>query len=269
MGEVVKIALIPPISLLGQTAKTDYQLCLPHLMRYTEYRNIYSAHCADPNQFVILDNGAAENELFGAEQLLDIALVLGVDEVVIPDVMLEADATIEKAQEFHDFAIGPKGREKDRYPFQYMFVVQGKSLMQVLECANWAAQQSWIDTIGIPRHLLTTLGDLHCRVKIANVIQGHNYSKQIHFLGGNPAFPQEVSLLSDPIFTTQDRIRGMDTSMPFNYAFEGALVSDRKRDPISRPGRYFELHSISFEPNALEANVEYFTQFHSAGVGAE
>lgn len=265
-----KIALIPPYSLQEWTEKTDYQLCLPHLLPNKDYFVRYQLYGRDPHHFVILDNGAAEGRLVSLEVLMSHAGRLRPDEVVIPDAMGDKDETIRLAQHFHDEVIPP--REFAQMPFTFMFVVQGQTIMEVLESANWAAQQYWIHTLGIPRHLVTTLDDPMARVRIANIIQGHNYPKQIHFLGGNPAFPSEVTFLSDPRVTHQDRVRGMDTSMPFNYACAGKSLLDaptRMTEKVDRPDEYFYLPADRFDDKCVAENVEYFLQFHNQGVEAK
>ncbi len=262
----MKIAFIPPHSLLHYTERTNYQLYLPHLIKDINYFNTYLKYCSREEQFVILDNGAAEDETLTSLDLVALAMRMRPDEVVIPDVIGDMRATIAAAEAFW-FDVIP-AKEFTPLPFSLMFVAQGQTFLEVMKSANWACQQDWISTIGIPRHLVTTLGDPLARVRVANVIQGHNYSKQIHFLGGNPEFPTEVEFLSDPKVTNQRNVRGMDTSMPFNYAYMGEYVYEESVSVIKRPEGYFSLPDKAFNSEALTLNVEYFLQHHEQGVEA-
>lgn len=269
MGEQkVKIALIPPSSLLAHTQRTNYQLCLPHLLADARYYWAYKAHCGNPSQFVILDNGAAEGALTDPYRLLSHALDLMPDEVVIPDSMGNCNETIDMARAFHDVVTGPRGAELHRFPFKYMFVIQGQTLYQVLDCATWAMAQDWINTIGVPRHLIDTLGDRHARPRIANELfmMWNQHCKPIHFLGGNPNFPEEVAILANPRLTVQTHVRGMDTSMPFNYAYAKVRIGDEYGTVVHRPDQYFNLPATDFDDSYVQSNVQFFLQHHQHGV---
>lgn len=257
----MKIAFIPPYSLLEWTEQTHYQLCLPHLFSNNSYHTRYARYCKDPNQFVIMDNGAAENKLATVQVLMALATKLKPNEVVIPDAMGDYRETIRLAQIFYDECIPPL--EFPRPPFSFMFVVQGQNQNEVLESAEWAASKSWIHTLGIPRHLITTLKDQLARVHIANKIQEFS-KKEIHFLGANAAFPGEVACLAYPAMTNQEHVRGMDTSMPFNYAFAKkslASTATRITYKVQRPQDYFYQNPQYFDDGLVKENCEYFLRY--------
>lgn len=264
--EAMKIAFIPPYSLLRYTERTNYQLCLPHLMSSNSYKLTYHNYCKDQNQFVIMDNGAAEDRLVELPVLAHLADKMRPDEVVIPDVMGDMVETIEAAMLFHDEVVPPQ--HMGPLPYRLMFVVQGQTMEEVIKSAKWATSQTWINTIGIPRHLLTTLADPYARSRVANILQGNKFCKDIHFLGANADFPHEVEILTDPQKTLQDHIRGMDTSMPFNYAFANIYIADRSGKTAPRPERYFYMEESAFPAEVVEENVNYFLKF-AEGVGTE
>lgn len=250
----MKLALIPPMSLLSYTYKTDYQLMLPQLQSNARYSAVYKKHCSDQDTYVILDNGAAENVEMAIPVLANMASIYKVNELVIPDAMGDYEKNLERAHIFYEECVPP--RNMPLLPFKLMFVVQGQTLMEVLKSGEWAASQPWIDTIGIPRHLLTTIGDNRIRIRVANILQGNGADKEIHFLGGSPLFPGEVGVLANPAMTNQAYVRGIDTSMPFNYAYAGSPVD--RSEVIHRPERYFDLESTSFDMLLTDYNVEYF-----------
>lgn len=117
----MKVALIPPDSLLEWGG--DYQLCLaqrllkkPYLV---EYFKQYKGH-------LILDNGAYEGECVTPKQLKILASQIrpAEVEVVYPDVLKDAQATLCLAQETHSLAI----------PGDPMIVPQGTSLKEWKQC---------------------------------------------------------------------------------------------------------------------------------------
>lgn len=250
----MKIALIPPYCLLGKTQQTNYQLMLPQLITNAKYTNVFRSLCQDKKQFVILDNGAAEGEEIDARQLLDVAIRFKVNEVVIPDAIAEPEESVRRAFRFAEYAV--PDRHFAPLPFTLMFVTQGKTITQAIDTAMWAAEQSWIDTIGIPRHMLTTTGDMFARISIANSIQSNGCKKQIHFLGANPVWPTEVKALADPTITNQTYVRGMDSSLPFNYAFSGNRLDTGLQ--CKRPKDYFQKPIEQFDTELVQENIDAF-----------
>lgn len=250
----MRIALIPPYCLLGKTSQTNYQLMLPQLIDNIKYINVYQSLCRNDKQFVILDNGAAEGKEITPRQLLDIATRFKPNEVVIPDTIADPEDTVRKAFKFAEFAV--PDRHFAPLPFRLMFVTQGKTVMQAIDVAMWASEQSWIDTIGIPRHLLTTTGDMFARIEIANTIQARGSTKQIHFLGANSVWPTEVRALADHQITNQDYVRGMDSSLPFNYAWHGKHLDTGSR--CNRPENYFQIQIERFGNELVQENIDAF-----------
>lgn len=242
--EEVKLALIPPISQLGWTLETNYQLMLPHLLDDERYRRIYGQHCADPDQFVILDNGAAEGVEVEGQELIDTALWMGADEVVIPDVIRDAEATQREAEKFHEkyYVNDPE--------LSYMFVIQGNTPGRFLDSIAWATGQEWIDTIGIPRHMIETLDVAHARVRAARVIR-EVCDKPVHLLGASPFCPDELSFFDED---WPENVRGTDTSSPFNYAHAGKLL--KQGDEVHRPRGYFDLKVEDFDRACVKTNIE-------------
>ena len=247
----MRLALIPPISLLGTTFQTDYQLMLPQLVRNDEYARNFRLHCHDPQTYVILDNGAAEGYRATALELLHIAEDFEVDEIVLPDVIGNAEATLERSRAFLDQLAGKKRK------FNTMFVCQGKDLFEFVDSADEAARWPEVTTIGIPRHALRTCDDDQARISIANILQSTDrFKKQIHFLGASSRWPSEAAILSDPKHTKQTQVRGMDTSMPFNFAFRKMDLQDGI--VINRVADYFNLDERHFDAAFVQRQIYTF-----------
>lgn len=248
----MKIALIPPFSLLGMTYTTNYQLMLPQLVHNERYAQVYKDHCHNLDQFVILDNGAAEGIDINIDDYIELAYAYVPQELVIPDTLGDMRETIEKARHFKvRIQAEPTAFLSD---FGFMFVLQGQTFDEVYQSAEWAATQDWITSVGIPRHMIDTLGLVTARSVIANEISKRHVNKDIHFLGANPGYPSEMAQLANRTKTNQAYVRGMDTSMPFNFAYAKAYMDGLSTD-IHRPDNYFELPSDSFSDKALKNNL--------------
>jgi len=249
----MRLALIPPFSILHYTHLTDYQLMLPQLVGNEHYELTYKLHCKNPGTYVILDNGAAEGHQVTTWDLTNIAVEFDVDEIVIPDVIGDEGATREESIRFINELMAIDHNMLD--DFEFMYVCQGQSIEEFVQSAAYANTLDFVRTIGVPRHALTTCRNKLARIFIANYLQqSKQFRKDIHFLGSNAVWAAEANYLSDNALCNQEHVRGMDTSMPFNYAYVGALLQ-REIEPVYRPEDYFELPSESFKISDLDHNT--------------
>lgn len=250
MGKAMKLALIPPIELLEYTDETDMQLMLPHLLGNDVYRYVYSKHCDDFLQWVILDNGAAEGEdNFSNKDLIDMALEFRVNELVIPDTLGDANDTRLKAYEFRDYLT--TRTDLSEADLNFMFVAQGSNYDEFRESALWATWEDWIDVIGIPRHMIETCGSIGIRNDLVWNLSEIT-DKPFHLLGGSPLDPSE---LNDSWPTN---VRSTDTSSPFNYAHTNFKLTDELDDiavHVRRPEGYFDLSASLFPIDIVDHNI--------------
>lgn len=250
-----KLALIPPIDLLEYTDQTRFQLMLPHLVDDQRYAYTYKRHCKDPWMYIILDNGVAEAVDFDTRDLLLMALDYRPDELVIPDVMQDAMATISKAVQFLDRISRLAEDELFFQRLNYMFVIQGKTMNDFRRCVEFASTHTWISTIGIPRHAIMTLGELNVRSELAQYVK-QTSGLPVHLLGGSHMHPTELRDEKWPI-----NVRSTDTSAPFNYAY--AMKKLRQNNRVLRPDRYFELTLDDFSREYLDYNVNVIRSWTS------
>jgi hypothetical protein len=181
----MKLALIPPFAYAAQMLRTDYQLVLPECFRNEHYtRVVYNMRMNDPKvynafeQFIILDNGAAEGNAWHPQALMAIGREFRVSEIVIPDELGDLEITLDMLEFFED-----NTSEEDRSQFGFMGVVQGGNIAQIGRCAEAFADKDYVTTVGIPRHLLDTLGDKHARIQIYAALHGRFGNRfQFHFL---------------------------------------------------------------------------------------
>jgi hypothetical protein len=209
--------------------RTEYQLMLPQLLWDERYTAQYAAHCVDPNQYVILDNGAAEGEDWDFDKLLVVADAMRVDELVIPDVLGNAEQTRTLAMECLEYF------EHFEPPFKLGVVMQGKSPSEGLDMIAKLLVDAPVrpSVVYIPR-LFITEDFLKARIYLAEWLHSLHPDLEIHFLGMSGLFPSEPYAMRQVRF-----VRGIDTSLPFNYALAGRRVIGQHN--ISRPENYFDL----------------------------
>lgn len=246
----MKAALIPPVGYYKLTYQSDYHLALAHLddPAYIHiYRNVPSM------QYVILDNGMAEGVNVGADRLIRRANAMYVQEIVLPDVMKEGEATVSLARHFLDnYSMPPHVR--------YMAVMQGHSRDEALRCMDGLLDISAIHSIGIPRHFLETFGDRYARIKILNELK--DSGKAVHLLGTSAVWSSEVLAVA----LEHPWVRGVDTSMPFNYAIARVELKDGA-EPVSRPELYFDRRR-TIDLGLLQANIDTYLGWVNGTEGA-
>ena len=163
-------------------------MALPHLLRSQKYLDFFQKRSDD--EFIILDNGAAEGLEYGAKHLLTLADQVGATEVVIPDTIKDANDTLAKAQYFARYA---------KPEHQYMFVLQGSTTEEVRFCLaalDNGNMFSYVTTIGIPRHF-SDISETFRYELLLYMIEEHFQDKfYIHFLGASP-WKREVVALAD------------------------------------------------------------------------
>lgn len=247
----MKLALIPPTDLLAYANETDYQLMLIQELKGETYATYYRSQCADPDSFVIMDNGAAEGYKAEFEEIEDMTLEFKPDEVVIPDVIGDAYHTRTLAEDFlEQVPIADRVRT--------MFVAQGQTLPEFLDSIEYAQNRPGIDTIAIPRHAIKT-----CENALARwILTGGAWSrfgsdlKPIHFLGMNVGNRWELmpnpAVIGDDI---RNAVRGVDTSMPFILAWHGHNITEVEDVPdhhTRRPDEYFNRTRHEFGEHHLQ-----------------
>jgi hypothetical protein len=171
-----------------------------------------------------------------------------VNEIVLPDVLGSTQQTVSAVQ-----AVLPELSTA----FNYMGVLQGKTMSQLGACAKFYVENvPNFTTFGIPRHLLTSMAagpDDHYRAQIAKLIRnqfGDDY--QIHLLGTNPKYIAELVYWN--VTFEKNKVRGVDTSAPYNYTFANEMI--RPGVERERPDNYFDLAADVFPEPLLSYNIQ-------------
>lgn len=220
-------------------------MVLPHLFRSKKYLSFYQTR-SEFDDFIILDNGAAEGFVYGHKHLFTLAEEVGASEIVVPDVMGDANETLALAQHFARFA---------RPEYQYMFVLQGKTPEEVMFCLRALDNGNmfmYVTTIGIPRHL-SKINKYFRQTLTDFMIKEHFNDKfEIHFLGANE-WMGEVFSLAD-IVKGLDGFRGIDTSLPIYMGLENLNINID--DYIERPTNFFTRSDNNV--GMIETNIETY-----------
>ena len=244
----MKLALIPPVSWLETASSTGYQLVLPMLMAENpEYARFYRGLRLNRLQYMILDNGAAEEEQVPDQELAAIALKEKVNEVAMPDVLADMYATVERSKRFarqYGVPLAAKG-------IKLGYVAQGRSITECIE-GILASQKFSVRpmTIYLPRLLLAATGIPNIRIDLAQWIAASYPELDIHFFGMDAYYMSELKRANHVL---GDYLRGVDTSAPFNFAFHDYPI-DGDRE-ARRPDDYFDLPKEAFKQPTLDYNI--------------
>jgi hypothetical protein len=240
----MQVALIPPINQLAWTRVRPLQMILPSSLKNVHYRNRYNPNTRLSGQFVILDNGMFESGMMSNEDLIELADKWQVDELVMPDVRGNMEATLAAVDRFLNMFEQVK---LDKEP-SLMVVVQISHREQIAEFIEVAMNLFFLVhklpnnlTFGIPRRLAEELGNT-IRVEIASAIVQRTNNVPVHLLGyartGDlPTIFNEVALLSNTA-------RSIDTDAPFVWAYNESRM-ELDPTPFERPLGYEGLTGIN------------------------
>jgi hypothetical protein len=226
----MQLATILPTKYLDLIKGDKYHMALAHLVLKDEIYTEFYRQQSKKDAYVILDNGVIEGE---QQQLGDIimrARVIGAQEIILPDVFQDADATIASSYKALKTCREKYGRE-----FKLMAVPQGKTIEEWLECAE--VMLDWdIDCLGIPK-VLTKMGGRDARLKVLAELKDTILRRQLTF-----AFRLDIHLLGcweNPLELTMitkaeqskviPPIRGCDSAIAYVYSEKGILLSEDER----------------------------------------
>lgn len=238
-GQMIRIAFIPPIKFLPFSHYGDIYMILAPLCEYPQYTEFFQ----EVRGYKILDNGAYELEDSGVglpfEQVINIALKVNADEIILTDYVYNSNKTIEAVEK----CINIIKEQNLINKFRLHAVPQGKSVDEWLTCFNSLMKIDEIDIIGLSKLSVPYVfyGNnkhpgyiVNSRREILNkIVHNKNYEisskgirlkgrkkwKKIHLLGGGPWLAYELS-----IFQKYSFIRSVDTSMPIWYGLHNLKI---------------------------------------------
>jgi hypothetical protein len=251
----VKAALIPPKGYFDTALRSDYHLALAQIDDPT-YKAVYSSLPED--HYLILDNGAAEGQPVNDERLGAMSMLYAANELVAPDVIGDAKETLTTTRQFwrRSPALGIEQI--------MMVVIQGRSMHELYQMVDNVAETYANAVMGIPRHTIITCDNVYARLHLLRYIERTiGKDVKVHLLGTAPSYPTEIRLVAEDY----PWVRGVDTSMPYNYAIHGySLAKDAASVVIPRPVGYFE-KDWQIDRGLLDENINTYLEWASGTEG--
>jgi hypothetical protein len=210
----LKIAVISPNTGLAETLRLSFHFVLaPKIVNDRALQYKY-ADMARNGDFVIIDNGAPEGESLSASAYIEVANNVGADEVILPDVLRDAEATLRASFNKDLLNVFPACSR--------MIVPQGEDWADWDACLEVMVEKIPARTIGIPKWLNELPGGR--RRALEKIWQMGLHSRyNIHLLGvARPLF-DEMGELCVPW------VRSMDTALPIALAQQNKLFTPFER----------------------------------------
>lgn len=179
----MKIAYITTKNSLKEIHKyQDILFCLAPYCKDEEYKNYFKSAF----KYIILDNGVAENILISNEELVNLAIEIKANEIIIPDIIGDYEKTKKQREEFLE-----KFYEKlKKNDIKIQSVIQGKTIEEYEKCLNEINGDYRIDVIGIPFRI--NYAQFNGKTKEENCMHNRllflntfNFFKPVHCLGCN------------------------------------------------------------------------------------
>ncbi len=210
----MQIAIISSIPELQYCDEGDMYMCLAQLcLQSKEYKEFFIER-AKQGKFVILDNGVAEGEQVDPATLIELAVEMGVSEVIAPDTLYDGIKTREATLEF----CAAYGYYLLKSGINIMGVVQGKTLHDAICTSKVFEDDPRITTIGLAfagydylsfNSINKTQRNAHSRLWMFNCLNNLTpaIKKPIHLLGLYN--PYELAFYKD-----LGEVRSCDSSSP-------------------------------------------------------
>ncbi|MHA1868711.1 MAG: hypothetical protein ACTSXD_11760 [Candidatus Heimdallarchaeaceae archaeon] len=229
----MKIAFISSICAIEEISSLgDIEFCLAPYCKYPKYKQ-YFIDRKKKGRYIIMDNGVAENNLISAKKLVDLAIKIKVNEIIIPDKIGDYERTTRKRQRFLEryYDILKKNNIK------IQGVIQGNTIYEYIKATLELEEDNRIDVIGIPFRMNYTKfnnmtkdeNHMWNRLMFLNYI---NVNKPIHLLGNN--LPSELLWITNP------RIRSCDSKLMARYGLNNQFW---KFDDSSKPKKKLYIDS--------------------------
>lgn len=243
----MKIAFINPIHYL-ELQNSDYHLALTHLvLKYPKYAQFYK-ECREKGDFVILDNSLIElGEAVEIDKVLEAAEIINPNEIVLPDVFLNKNETINTVIKTLFELVSKKGTIS-KYKLQV--VCHGKNDKEWKECWDTFSVYPEIDCIAIPK-VTTTIFKGGRPEAVRYALENNPNNKDIHLLG----IWEDVSELKEYTEEEREKIRGVDSSIFFHCTVEGQSF---EKGETKKPDYKIDLENkYNFDFKLLEENINY------------
>jgi len=233
---MIKFSFEVPISYLKEFDKlNDYHFILAHLLVKDKY---YAQFYKRSKKFKILDNGALElGQSIDTDTLIKLALDFRVNVLVLPDTWMDKDNTLKRSLDAVKQIVSCKLTNR----FDIMFVPQGKTITEFIDCLTSFLQQTQYYNPDITQRVIIGLPYLTC-AKICSFVSPMFPSRdddvtnariylmqkirefcrlRVHLLGAGENMTQEISFMRH-----YPNVLSVDTSTPFVLALNGVKLDE-------------------------------------------
>jgi len=261
-------ALIPPVPDLDRFATgPGIHLLLSHLFDKDGYLDYY-ARRSRAGDYLILDNSAHENGIGNKmEDLLEQASYVGVNEVVVPDVLFDARATVEAARRTLRYLETKEGQSKYTRAERprLMYVPQGTGRLQWTYCLrsllnlhdHYCIEQNLDEpVIGVSKDYYNWPGGIPSLFDSSlTSVKATRPRVDFHLLGWPTDLWQTAA-----VARRYPWVRSTDSAKPFVYAKNKILLEPGGKVPDypRRDERYFDEPLQEDVIDLAQRNVEVF-----------
>jgi hypothetical protein len=224
---------------------------MQELKRDSEYKEFYK-RMSKEGKYVILDNGAAEQEEPDIIEILRMQEEINASEIVLPDKFFDSTGTYKSTKDAIAYMQGKNVHTNT------MAVAQGKDLDEWSMCALRLAVLS-VSCIGVPKNLVYTSGP-DARMKAIDTLMRISYLTQerfkIHLLGCWTD-PREIGVIYAHY---GEVVRGVDSGIAAMYTQAGLLLDP---DDAPKPGDNKPYLDFQGELNEelLKENIKRWEQY--------
>lgn len=247
----MKFAHIVPQDSLHILKGATYHMALAHLVGeegYEVYTDFYSKASAD-GAYVIMDNGVIEGDQKSMHEIIARARLIGANEIILPDVFLDADKTIESTIRAWNWL------QAEGIEINTMIVPHGKSIEEWLYCLEQILEAGVNPTcIGIPKVLVKTLGrDARLEV-VHRISEVEGYKQQaLHLLGCHEDILEIKRIATLNRRKEYIHVRGVDTALCYVHSRNGKTMLECSR-PDQAP---IHFDATIGDKNLLEENIAF------------
>ena len=155
----MEFAVITTPFALESVRRSKMHLALAHLaLESREYRDFYHTERVG-GSYIIMDNGAAERKMPRLSELIQLANYIMPQEVVLPDVLHDSEATLNTS------IVGADEFAKHG-SYKYMVVPQGRSWPEWSNCLDGLVTNVPVHCIGLAKHLESLPGGRGCAIRM-------------------------------------------------------------------------------------------------------
>ena len=223
-----RIAHIVPQGSLDKIKNNGYQMCLANIVNVdSAYAEFYS-EASRGDTYVLMDNGAAEGQQLGMEELIACYERVMPDEIVLPDTLCDGEDTLRKSKE----AIAQLSEYYGAHiPFAFMGVPQGHTLDEWCKCMEEMIQWPAIHSLGVSKFLQMEVKDEMTRYKAVKCIEEaiaryHRYDIEVHLLGCSES-PQTIASIAKNF----PFVRGCDSAYGYICTQAGVRIYEDTKRP--------------------------------------